>query len=41
MNNEGISLIDTKKGIPRLNFRFDKDYPEDFIINQLLSAIGG
>ena len=31
MNNEGISLIDTKKGIPRLNFRFDKDYPEDFI----------
>ena len=29
MNNEGISLIDTKKGIPRLNFRFDKDYPED------------
>ena len=31
MNNEGISLIDTKKGIPRLNFRFNKDYPEDFI----------
>lgn len=31
MNNEGISLIDTKKGIPRLNFRFDKDYPEDFL----------
>ena len=31
MKNEGISLIDTKKGIPRLNFRFNKDYPEDFI----------
>lgn len=31
MNNEGISLIDTKKGIPRLNFKFDKNYPNDFI----------
>lgn len=31
MNNEGISLIDTKRGVPRLNFRFNQDYPEDFI----------
>lgn len=31
MNNEGISLADTKKGIPRLIFKFDGTYPTDFI----------
>ena len=32
MNNEGVSLIDRKVGgVPRLNFRFDKTYPNDFI----------
>ena len=32
MNNEGISLVDRKVGgVPRLNFRFDRTYPTDFI----------
>ena len=32
MNNEGISLVDRKVGgVPRLNFKFAKTYPNDFI----------